>query len=300
MILSALVVKRAGFVRSYATKVPSATLHQFLQDPVKIIVIPVTNKKVFIYHKHTADVLNENSSVIRLERWVTKKAGDIWSKLNVSPRSYNKKIVSWVNKLLINTPWSENSLKTIPGENYLLKRVSKKDQPDQESKLSVKEYLSSKIPLEPKPLNVYFPGSIFTEEAVRSQFQAAYRSGIQYHKKQMLLCLLGLPLTLPVILVPIIPNVPGFYLTYRAYCNFKAYAGAKHLQTIIEKQSPKLEFRDIEAYDKIFTTTHETLLLNQETLPKIIDLLQIPEMKIDLEKVIIQEEARLGKGASSQ
>lgn len=281
-----------GCFRCYATKIPSVTVQQFLRDPVKIIVIPVTNKKVFIYHKHTADLLNEDSSVIRLERWVTKKAADIWGKLNSSPKSYNKKIVSWVNKLLMNTPWTENSLKTIPGENYLLKRVSKKDEPNDETKLSLTEYLSSNIPLEPKPLNVYLPGSILSEEEVKLQFEKEYRTGMQYHKKQMLLCLLGLPLTLPVILVPIIPNVPGFYLTYRAYCNYKAYAGAQHLKTIMEKQSPKLEFRDIEEYDKIFNT-QETLLLNDKTLPKIIELLEIPEMKIDLEKVVIQEKARI-------
>ena len=72
-----------GCIRCYATKIPSVTVQQFLRDPVKIIVIPVTNNKVFIYHKHTADLLNEDSSVIRLERWVTKKAADIWGKFEL-------------------------------------------------------------------------------------------------------------------------------------------------------------------------------------------------------------------------
>lgn len=288
-----IATMRLGSVRSYATRTPSVTLEYFLKDPVKIIVIPVTGKKLFIYHKHTADLLNENSSVIKLERWVNNKAGDVWGKLLASPKSYNKKIVSWVNKLLMNTPWTENSLKTIPGENYLLKRVSKKDEPNNETKLSLKEYLSSKIPLEPKPLNVYIPGSVITEEAVLSQLRSAYRDGIKYHKKQMLLCLLAIPLTIPVILVPLIPNVPGFYFTYRAYCNYKAYSGARHLRNIMEKHSPTLEFKDIEAYDEILRGQSETILLNEQNLPQITGLLQIPEVRIDLEKAITQEKALL-------
>lgn len=291
-----------------------AALDQFLKDPVKMIVIPVTTKKVFIYHKHTADFLNEHSRLIRLETWLTRKAGTIWDKLNASPKSYNKKIVAGINGLLMNTPWTESSLKTIPGDNYLLKRVSKKDGPEdgqEETKLTLKEYLSSKVPLQTKPLNVYYPGKIVSEGSVTTELRALCEKGLHYHRKQALLCLLGIPLTFPVILVPIIPNVPGFYLTYRAYCNLKAYLGAKHLKKIIETQTPRLAFQDLEAYDKIWhrgasrdatascdATQQETLLLNEQNLAPILSLLEIPEMRLDLEKVVKQERARLSSISS--
>ncbi|QLQ79899.1 hypothetical protein HG537_0C05470 [Torulaspora globosa] len=294
---------RIGFVRRYSGGFArDAVFEQYLRDPVKMIVIPVTTERVFIYHKHTKDFLNEHSWLIRLETWLTGKAGNVWSKLNASPKSYNKKIVSGVNRLLMNIPWTENSLKTIPGDNYLLKRVSKKDGPcgeEAETKLTLKEYLSSKVPLRTKPVNVYYPGKIITESAVIAELRTLCEQGLQYHRKQALLCLLGIPLTIPIILIPIIPNVPGFYLTYRAYCNLKAYLGAKHLKRIMDTHTPELKFQDFDAYDKIwsgetnYATQKEKLLLNDENLPKILELLEIPEIKFDLHKVVQQETARL-------
>lgn len=295
-------------VRHYSNGIATVPLKDYLTDPVKMIVIPVTTKKAFIYHKHTRDILNDNSRLIKLERWITRKAENIWEKLNTSPKSYNKKIVSWVNMLLMNTPWTENSLKTIPGENYILKRVSKKDKGgnEEESKLTLKEYLSSDVPLQSRPLNVYFPGKLLSKHTVVSELQSLYKNGIDYHKKHTILCLLGIPLTIPVILVPIIPNVPGFYLTYRAYCNFKAFLGAKHLRNIMENHIPTLQFKDVEGYDEIISNGEknatgkdqekdqtEKLILNNENLPRILDLLEIREIRMDLEKVINQEQGRL-------
>ncbi|QLL32378.1 hypothetical protein HG536_0C05470 [Torulaspora globosa] len=298
-----MAIGRNSFVRRYGGGVVrDAAFEQYLRDPVKMIVIPVTTERVFIYHKHTKDFLNEHSSLIRLEIWLTRKAGNIWSKLTASPKSYNKKIVAGVNRLLMNIPWTENSLKTIPGDNYLLKRVSKKEGPDGEegeTKLTLKEYLSSKVPLRTKPLNVYYPGKIIAESAVTAELRTLCEQGLQYHRKQALLCLLGLPLTIPIILIPIIPNVPGFYLTYRAYCNLKAYLGAKHLKRIMDTHTPELRFKDLEAYDKIWTgasnctTQKERLLLNEQNLPELLELLEIPEMKFDLHKAVQQETARL-------
>lgn len=292
-----------GLVRRYGTGIVRDTaMERYLRDPVKMIVVPVTSEKVFIYHKHTKDFLNDDSTIIRFEMWLTKKAESVWSKLNASPKSYNKKIVSWVNKLLMSTPWTENSLKTIPGENYLLKRVSKKHNGGselEETELTLKEYLSSKVPLQTKPLNVYFPGQIVSKNAVISELRTLSEQGLRYHRKQALLCLLGLPLTVPIILVPIIPNVPGFYLTYRAYCNLKAYMGARHLKSILETQTPKLYFEDLESYNRIWNaegytaSQKETLLLNETTLPRIVDLLDISEIQLDLQKVVKQETAHL-------
>ena len=43
-----------------------------------------------------------------------------------------------------------------------------------------------------------------------------------------------IPISLPFALVPIVPNVPGFYIAYRLYCNVKALLGVKHLDYLLE------------------------------------------------------------------
>lgn len=293
-------------IRLLATKdtAKTVTIQEFLSEPAKFIVIPVTTKKIFVYHKHTSEILDDNSRIIRFERWINRKSGQIWDKMNKSPKSYNQKIVSFVNRLLDNTPWTENSLKSIPGEQYILKRVMNKDK---ESQITLKQFTTSKKPLVSKPLSVYYPSKSMSRDSVVVEFRNFYASGLNYHRKQLWLCILGIPLTLPLVLIPLIPNVPGFYLTYRAYSNFKAFLGAKHLKNIIEDQVPPLQFRDVEGYSEMVSdkrtvtslkdqcsTRGEKLILNYDLMPRILDLLEIHELEPDLRKVIRQEQKRLG------
>lgn len=295
-------------IQSHAEPVLTAPVKDYLAEKAKLIVIPVTTKKIFIYHKHTNDLLNDNSRLIRFERWINKKSSTLWEKMNTSPKTVNKRIVSWVNALLDNTPWTENSLKTIPGENYILKRVSNEDKDGKltEAKLTLKQYLSSNKQFKTAPLPIYYPSRSLTQNAVMSEFKTFYQNGLKYHKKQTWLCVLGIPLTIPVILVPLIPNVPGFYLTYRAYCNFKSFLGAKHLQTIMEKDLPQLQFKDVEGYSEILSGNIATasekdqpqeqvekLLLNNDLIARIIDHLEIHEIESDLKKALRQELKRL-------
>jgi hypothetical protein len=44
-----------------------------------------------------------------------------------------------------------------------------------------------------------------------------------------------MPIVVPFALVPVIPNLPFFYLAYRAFCHWKALLGAKHLEWLATK-----------------------------------------------------------------
>lgn len=275
-------------------KVP---VKEYLLEPVKLVVIPVTTQRVYLYHKHRDEMLSKSSVPIRVESWLSRKSATMWNKMEQSPRPTNQKIVTLVKKLLNNTPWMENSLKSIPGENHLLKRVAKRSANGGEKieKLTVKQF--NKSDLESEPLPTFYPSSVFSSEQLFSIFQKFYTSGLHYHKKQTLMCLLGLPLTIPVVLIPIIPNVPGFYLCYRAYCNYKAFSGARHLRALY--QHHKLDLKDVEGYSELFQGKRavpgkEQLLLNKDSMKRIVDHLEIHEIESDLRKVLRQEEQRLG------
>ena len=57
------------------------------------------------------------------------------------------------------------------------------------------------------------------------------------HKKRMWYSIAALPLTIPVGLLPIIPNIPFFYLVFRAYSHYRALAGSNHLTHLLNNST---------------------------------------------------------------
>lgn len=94
--------------------------------------------------------------------------------------------------------------------------------------------LSNSSPIYPhhiiEPISVYYPNQVISADQSYAAMRALALNGRSIHFKNMLICLFVIPFTAPVALLPVIPNIPGIYLAYRAWCNFKALQGAKHLQ----------------------------------------------------------------------
>ncbi|CAI4057201.1 Mrx19p SKDI_04G0630 [Saccharomyces kudriavzevii IFO 1802] len=290
-------------IRVYSTKLEKVSPQKYLHDPVKLIVIPISDRESFIYYKHTDNLFNTQSKILKTEKWIVEKSKKLWRKLKMSPKSYNKKIVSMIQSLLNSTPWSENSLLTIPSESYILKRIKGETDKAQEIRLTLKDYTVKAKKVDTQPLHIYYPSEISNPDKCLKQMRKLYQDGLIYHKRWTLYCILGLPLTIPLILIPLIPNVPGFYLSYRAYVNIKAYLGAKHLKSLLENPNQNLEFRDLLGYAEVYkrgNSSHSSgsqegskdapkLLLNKKTLPLILDFLKIHELESDLNKVIFQK-----------
>ncbi|SCU92878.1 LANO_0E02410g1_1 [Lachancea nothofagi CBS 11611] len=276
------------------------SLQQYVLDPVKLIAIPITTRKVFLYHKHSSEILNVRSNIVKYETKLIGKASKIWTNLENSPRQFNRKLAGSINSLLDKAPWTEDSLNSIPSENYILKTVMENQE---ERTLTVDEWLKDAENLDIRPIYLYYPESVYSKAIVRQQLEALWTEGLHYHKKYTWLSILGIPLTLPLVLIPVMPNVPGFYLLYRAYRNYKAYCGAKHLKSLVENKNHKLIFANLPQYSDILkgqaTATNpdakgeEQLVLNEKDLDRILDTLEIHETRSFLRKAISQERQRL-------
>lgn len=280
-----------------------STIKEYINNPVKLLVIPITNRKSYFYFKYSNELLNNDSRLIRYETKLANKAAKIWQNMQESDKSYNKKIVAWITKLLDRIPWTESSLQTIPSESYILKRIES----GSKTNVTFHEYErakndSSVVSMKPKPICVYFPKSILNESTINKQLKELADAGQQYHKKYAALCAVGIPITFPLILVPVVPNVPGFYLAYRLYCNAKAYFGAKHLESLIKSEDQTLEMRNLVQYSDILQGANsmqarnereEVVLLRESDLDRILDSLEIHEISTDLRKAIRQETSRL-------
>ncbi|SCU92616.1 LAMI_0E11276g1_1 [Lachancea mirantina] len=291
-----LVHRRFFSLRSPFIQQRLPTLQQCRQDPVKLIALPLTKTKSYIFFRYAPEYINTRSLAIKFEIKVARKATELWNKLQKSPKSYNKKIVSSITRLLDNTPWTENALRTVPSESYLLKRVVEQNQ---ERTLSLAEYLKRGSSLTAEPVTLYYPADVLSESQIRANALQMWQTGIKYHKKYTIMSLLGIPLTLPLVLVPVLPNVPGFYLLYRAYCNFKAYCGAKHLESLFSSSHPsRVRFVAISNTEQVFTQPggqKEAALLTPQNVDPILQALGCEDMKSALEKAIRQESKQVSR-----
>ena len=98
-----------------------------------------------------------------------------------------------------------------------------------------------------------------------------------YHRRYFYQSLAILPFTLPIALIPIIPNIPGFYCAFRAWSHWKAGQGVSILEALnsegrlVPTSSSALDI----LYDNKSTTTRQDgLLLDMDKLPEVCKALE--------------------------
>ncbi|ODV58933.1 Mrx19p ASCRUDRAFT_9706 [Ascoidea rubescens DSM 1968] len=124
--------------------------------------------------------------------------------------------------------------------NFILDNNNNNNYNDGDNKITIThdEMINNKISLNLiKPIPLYFPKEFISNFEVSKKLEKISINSTNYHTKQLIYCLVGIPLTLPIAVVPLIPNFPGFYLCYRAYCHVKALVGLKHLKYLLNNGS---------------------------------------------------------------
>lgn len=184
------------------------------------------------------------------------------------------------------------------------------------NKLIQTEINQLKIPTNQiKPIPLYHP-SFQNASNILTQLCKFRDENYSTYLKYTILCGIGVPISLPMAIIPVIPNVPGFYLAYRFYCNLKALMGLKHLDYLLERDSdastatdtkhltfiPQTIIDDIYKQDNSQTELiidsvqeEERLIITPEIIEQVIEKLQLPQLKEDLSKALRQETKRLGK-----
>lgn len=95
-----------------------------------------------------------------------------------------------------------------------------------------------------------------------------------------------------------IPNLPFFYLVYRAWSHWKAVSGGKHVQWLVENKL--LHLSPSAALDRLYTKAavaeesgKEEMLLTQQQVRALSETLDIPALEIELERAIWQVDKAL-------
>ncbi|ANZ74034.1 BA75_01224T0 [Komagataella pastoris] len=297
-------------VRPPSAIISSARLQKI---PAQLLSIPITSRKSYIYYKHTHAGSGQKVS---LEDRVVGWASRAWMKLETSDLKVNKNIVLYAHKLLDRIPWDEGSLRSIPARKTIAKEFE-----DNFKKENQSEYDDAAIG---KMIPLFYPEQITNTSRLHNQLVNHATMGNKYHFKMMVTSLIVLPFTLPLALVPVVPNIPGFYLAYRAYCHFKAYSGAKHLDLLLGEQNDGYHLKyipvhnmlkwyratkdqqiqkNIESYLESINNEDaeaaESILLSEEAIETLTKELELPELISPLKMALKQEKSKLAKQEES-
>lgn len=184
---------------------------------MRLYLLPISTRRTLLYcQRLDATVAKEPSYLDK----GTQRAAKLWAGWEEKESGWQKKVVVWGNKALKRIPFEEWGLKSLPP----LSSRQEKDKGESD----VKEVRQVKV-------DVSFPESVIPKENVLGVLKnlGTEREGL--HRKRMIWCFVGMPISAPVALVPIIPNLPFFYLVYRAWSHWRALSGSKHIQHLLNK-----------------------------------------------------------------
>lgn len=160
---------------------------------------------------------------------------------SLTQRMMNRASAFWINlgRTDVRSVWNwrrrtfllgERIMDRVPYQEWELKNI------DQELGPSIRSILEAhKQKKETSPLQVeYAPQLTGASEAVNS-LGTLEKDRKPYHFRYFLYSMIGIPITAPLFLVPVIPNFVTYYLMWRAWSHWRAYATANELTVLLQK-----------------------------------------------------------------
>ncbi|KAF2401832.1 hypothetical protein EJ06DRAFT_528980 [Trichodelitschia bisporula] len=182
---------------------------------MRLFLLPISARRTLIYCERPPPSPHHTRSYV--DR-LTTKASETWARFERAPSGWKKQLTVYGNAALRRIPFEEWGLKTIPSLSSS-RRSKILDGSDAEP---------------PPKIPVLFPPSFLPAKRVFPTLHTIATSRQPLHRQRLVYSLIGAPLTLPFALVPIIPNIPGFYLLFRAWSHWRAFSGARHLEFLVE------------------------------------------------------------------
>ncbi|GME97882.1 unnamed protein product [Ambrosiozyma monospora] len=202
----------------------TTTTSPFGKYPIYLISIPITTEKTYVHCKYTSKALpdGQESYETKAVNWASKQ----WAKMENSEVKVNKKIVEWINKLLVTIPWTESCLRSIPSQDKITRLLkdskstnsttttaATSKNPDGETIVPLETIKSSKLGSKDlQSIPIFYPSQLTTPQTILKQISNQFLPLQAYHKKWLITDLIGVPVTLPFAALPVVPNVPCFYL----------------------------------------------------------------------------------------
>ncbi|KAI2623490.1 mitochondrial K+-H+ exchange-related-domain-containing protein [Hypomontagnella submonticulosa] len=265
---------------------------------MRFFLLPISTRRTLLYCQKLQVLPTEKQTLLDK---ATIRAAKLWANWEKKEKGWQKKVVVYGNYLLRRIPYEEWSLKSVPplSTRRREEEILGKD----------KNYL-------------IFPETLIPTTKAVNVLQTLGTERESLHRTRMIWCFVGMPISAPFALVPVIPNLPFFYLVYRAWSHWRALAGGKHIQFLCQRNllslapSPVLDSiysrllpPDFTPKEPITNTEkanspasksskgaeEETMLLSQKNGRELVKVLEIPELEVEVERAIWQVETAIQK-----
>ncbi|KFY73264.1 hypothetical protein V499_06640 [Pseudogymnoascus sp. VKM F-103] len=261
---------------------------------MRLYLLPISNRRTLLYCRRLNVSISDHPTFI--DRGTTR-AAKLWADWETKDSGWRKKVVDWGNTALKKIPYEEWGLKSIPPLS---------------ARRRAEELEAGQATVE-----VSFPSGVIPMNEVSELLRRLGTERESLHKSRLVYCFVGMPITAPVALLPVIPNLPFFYLVYRAWSHWRALSGSKHIQFLISKEliaptvSPILDTlyapgimratrgsislgnkppksADSSAPLLKDQLPHEVMLLQEGDSTLIANALEMPELHAEIERAIWQ------------
>ncbi|KAK8052098.1 mitochondrial K+-H+ exchange-related-domain-containing protein [Apiospora rasikravindrae] len=259
---------------------------------MRLYLLPISTRRTLLY----CERFNVQSAKQRtIVDNVTSRAATLWASWEKKESGWQRKIVDYGNHALRRIPYEEWGLKSVPPLSARRRDEELKGQ---------------------DRVELVFPDTVIPADKAAGVLKTLGTERESLHKKNLIWCLVGMPITIPFALVPVIPNLPFFYLVYRAWSHWRALAGGKHLEfllsnnllaltpsPILNKIYPSILPRSSEEAKKSTQQStserplleKEVMLLSQTNEQELAKVLDVPELEVEVERAMWQVQHAIQK-----
>ncbi|EJT78656.1 hypothetical protein GGTG_03755 [Gaeumannomyces tritici R3-111a-1] len=283
---------------------------------MRLYLLPVSTRRTLLYCKR-APAVNEKRTVMDK---VQDKAARLWAGWEKKDGGWQRKVVEYGNYAFRRIPFEEWGLKSVQPLSAAVRRSVEAAAAAAAGGDKSNGNKSAKA-------EVVYPRTLVQPHQVSGILHTISTEREGLHRKRLIWCFVGMPFTIPVALVPIIPNLPFFYLMYRAWSHWRALAGGRHIQLLLKNNmftltpspvldqvyatqkhplpaapEPTTEEPPILAAGKInhpnpdaapLHPEGETMLLSQDNGRRMTEALDLPQLEVELERAIWQVETAI-------
>ncbi|KAF2820993.1 hypothetical protein CC86DRAFT_373915 [Ophiobolus disseminans] len=185
---------------------------------MRLFLLPISTRRSLIYCEKIHDKAPKDRSIIDK---VTIKANETWAAWEKD----QKAIWDWKKKV---TFYGNHALKRIPYEEWGLKTLPSLTAQRRQAIIDGKE-----------KYEVMFPGRYLKEDKLPGILEKLAKERQLMHRSKLMWSVIIMPFTAPFMLIPVIPNLPFFYVLYRAYSHWTALRGSKFLEFLLKHNLPK-------------------------------------------------------------
>ncbi|KAK4553705.1 hypothetical protein LTR86_009203 [Recurvomyces mirabilis] len=198
---------------------------------MRIFLLPISTRRTLIYCERIQESLQKPGQKQPVSERILNRVSTTWAGWEKAEKGWQKKTTVYANYLFSRIPYEEWGLKSFPPA----------------TKKKLEEVDAGKHEVE-----CLYPGAFVKSGRVSELLQKLATERQAFHRRAFWTNVALMPISAPFTLVPIIPNLPFFWLCFRAYSHYRALYGGKFLEHVLQKNLVKTT--DSRLMDELYAT----------------------------------------------